>query len=267
MPITVASWNVNSLNVRKSQVLDLLRENQWDVLALQETKMVDEAFPIEAFEAMGYGAVFTGERAYNGVAVLWRRNRFAAVAAEDVLKEMPGRPDPQKRFLALTLRPTEGAPFRLVDVYVPNGSAPGSRKYLYKLDWLAALQRTVADMLRETPRMVVAGDFNIAPESEDCFDPRGWEGSLLVSAPERKAFRRLTTLGFSDAYRLFPQPAARYSWWDYRSRGYEKNEGLRIDLMLVSDAMRDSVAASTIVETPRALPQPSDHAPVLTTFA
>lgn len=265
-PITLASWNVNSLNVRKDQVLDLLRETGWDVLALQETKMTDAAFPASDFERLGYGVRFTGERTYNGVAVLFRKDRFEEVRPEDVLLEMPGRTDPQRRFLALTLRPKGGEAFRVVDVYVPNGSAPGSRKFLHKMDWLSDLQIAVAKMLETTPRLIVAGDFNIAPEDADVWDPAVWRGNLLVSAPERRALRRLMTLGFSDAYRIFPQAPKTYSWWDYRSRGYEKNEGLRIDLTLVSDALRPDVTAAAIVEGPRALPQPSDHAPVTVTF-
>lgn len=265
-PITLASWNVNSLNVRKGQVLDILRETAWDVLALQETKMTDAVFPASDFEALGYGVFFTGERAYNGVAVLYRKARFAEVRPDDVLTDMPGRTDPQRRFLAVTLRPHGGEPFRVVDVYVPNGSDPGSRKYLYKLDWLTDLQAAVASMLKDTPRLIVAGDFNIAPEDDDLWSPAAWKGRLLVSAPERRALRRLMMTGFSDAYRLFPQAPKTFSWWDYRSRGYEKNEGLRIDLTLVSEVLRPDVTAAAIVEGPRALPQPSDHAPVTVTF-
>lgn len=267
MKIRLASWNVNSLKVRLPQVLDWLERSGTDALAIEETKMTDDAFPAEAFAERGFWCRFAGQRTYNGVAVIGRRSRFAEPAA--FISGIPGYPDDQKRFLALDLLPADasdawsGAPIRFCCGYFPNGMAVGSSKYLYKLDWLAALSRTLRAMLAENPRLVLGGDYNIAPEDRDLWNPAAWAGQTPCSAPERETFRRLLSLGLSDSFRLFGEPAESYSWWDYRQSGFEKNHGMRIDMLLVSEALKPWVANAAIDAGPRANPQPSDHAPVL----
>lgn len=263
-----ASWNVNSLKVRLPQVLDWLEASRTDAVVLQETKLVDELFPREAIEAAGYDVVFTGQKTYNGVALLARREKFAL--AETVLN-LPGYPDEQKRFVAATLTPKTAAgaaaPIRFCGAYVPNGMAVGSGKYLYKLDWLAQLERTMRAFLAETPNLILGGDFNIAPASRDLWDPVGWADGILCSGPEREAFASLLGAGLADSFRLFEQPEGAYSWWDYRQQGYERNHGLRIDCLLVSSALVPNVCAAAIDTAPRGNAQPSDHAPVTVDIA
>ncbi len=257
-----ASWNVNSLNVRLPQVLDWLQASAPDALVLQETKMTDEAFPKAAIEAAGYDARFAGQPKYNGVALLAKRERLALRG--NAILGLPGWPDDQRRFAAATLAPADGGdPVRFCGCYVPNGMAVGSSKYLYKLDWLSVLDKTVRAMLRETPRLIVGGDFNIAPEDEDVFDPAERAEGILCSPPERAAYRRLLSAGLTDSFRLFEQPPRSFSMWDYRQRAFEKNNGFRIDLLLVSDALKDAVRSSSIDKSPRKNEQPSDHAPVV----
>lgn len=263
-PLTLASWNVNSLKVRLPQVLDWLAETRTDAVVLQETKLVDEAFPVEALAEAGYEAIFTGQKTYNGVALLYRRETLRVANPERTTLNLPGLPDEQKRFVATELAPAAGGEaFVFCGGYIPNGMETGSWKFLYKLDWLAALERVTGEFLRTNPRLVLGGDFNIAPEDRDCWNPAEREGQILVSKPERAALARLMrTCGLSDAFRLFPQSPETYSWWDYRQAGFEKNRGLRIDLLLVSEALRARVKASTVDARPRANAQPSDHAPV-----
>lgn len=260
-PLCFASWNVNSLNVRLPQVLEWMKTTSPDALGLQETKLVDEKFPVQAFEDIGYRAVFAGQRTYNGAAVLVKDSVFSLAQP---LCGIPGYIDDQKRFAGAVLTPKSGGePIRFLSAYVPNGMAVGSFKYLYKLDWLAALRRAVKDMLKETPNLVLGGDFNIAPADEDIWNPAAWEGKILCSAPERAAFADLLRLGLSDSFRLFRQRPLTFSWWDYRQNGFERNRGLRIDLLLVSDALKSRVTRSTIDAAPRSWAQPSDHAPAL----
>lgn len=257
--IRLATWNVNSIKVRLPQVLDWLERARVDALVMQETKSTDEAFPREAFEAAGFDVLFSGQKTYNGVALCTRRD---ALSVSEPECGIPGYADPQRRFISALLTPKAGGEsLRFCGAYFPNGAAVGASKYLYKLDWIAALERHLKAQLERTPRLVLGGDFNIAPEDADLWDPELWRGRILCSAAERSAYRRLLDLGLADAFRRFPQAPETFSWWDYRQSGFEKNRGLRIDLLLVSEALLPRLAASAIDAGPRANPQPSDHAP------
>lgn len=251
----IATWNVNSLKVRLPQVLDWLTTHQPDVLGLQETKLTDSNFPLEPIEALGYHVAFSGQPTYNGVAVLSR------TPISDVVTDLPGLDDPQRRVLAVS---TGG--IRFVNLYVPNGQAVGTDKYAYKLDWLEKLKAFLRDKLTCHPRTAVVGDFNIALEPEDVHDPAEWEGKVLFSEPERAALRELLELGFVDTYRLFPQEAGEFSWWDYRMNNFRRNRGLRIDLVLASTALAADCTAAYIDRTPRTWERPSDHTPVVAEF-
>ena len=251
----IATWNVNSLRVRLPQVLDWLARESPEVLALQETKTEDVNFPLAELTAAGYRAVFSGQKTYNGVAVLSR------APGEDVLTDLPGLDDPQRRILAVTV---DG--WRIVDLYVPNGSEVGSDKYAYKLDWLARVRDWLRAELTRYPRLVVLGDFNIAPEDRDIYDPDAWREKILCSTPEREAFRGLLGLGLQDVFRRFEQPERSYTWWDYRMNGFRRNLGLRIDHILVGPDMAGRCRACRVDVEPRKLERPSDHAPVLAEF-
>ena len=258
--LRLASWNVNSLKVRLPQVLDWLALSGSDVLVLQETKLTDELFPKEAFEEAGFDVVFTGQKTYNGVALVTRRSTFNVPEAVEL--NIPGYPDDQKRFVSAVLAPLAGGePLRFCGAYFPNGQEIGTSKYLYKLDWISTLTRHLRHLLEENPRLVLGGDFNIAPAEADTWNPAYWEGKILCSPAERAALRRLEGLGLRDSFRLFEQPAETFSWWDYRQSGFEKNHGLRIDLMLVSEALAPAVKSAGIDSRPRGNAQPSDHAP------
>ena len=251
----IASWNVNSLNVRLPQVLAWLAAEQPDVLALQETKLVDEKFPCAEIEAAGYQAVFAGQKTYNGVALLTRR------PVQDIVTGIPGFDDAQRRVLAATCNG-----MRVINLYVPNGESVESDKYRYKLNWLVALTAWIQQELATHPRLVVLGDFNIAPDARDVHDPARWEGRVLCSEPERAAFRQLLAAGLCDTFRLFEQAEKSFSWWDYRMQGFRRNHGLRIDHVLASDALCKCCKTSRIDKNPRASERPSDHAPVLAEF-
>ena len=251
----VATWNVNSLRVRLPHLQDWLAANPVDVLALQETKLPDPDFPHAEIEALGLHAVYSGQRTYNGVALL------AKSGPADVVAGIPGFEDEQRRVIAATV-----AGVRVVDVYVPNGQAVGSDKYEYKLRWLAALRDYLAAELARHPQLVVLGDFNIAPEDRDVHDPKAWEGSVHVSGPERAALGALLALGLEDCFRRFDQPEKSFSWWDYRMMAFRRNAGLRIDLILASEALARKCDACHIDKAPRRLERPSDHAPVLAAF-
>ncbi|HSQ69488.1 MAG TPA: exodeoxyribonuclease III [Steroidobacteraceae bacterium] len=250
-----ATWNVNSLRVRLPQLKDWLASNPVELVALQETKLPDQDFPVEEIEALGYSVAFSGQRTYNGVAILSRP------ALEDVVPGIPGFEDEQKRVLAATC-----AGVRVIDVYVPNGQSVGSDKYEYKLRWLEALRRHVVDELRRHRRVVVLGDYNIAPEDRDVHDPKAWEGSVHVSEPERESLRALQAVGLVDVFRLFEQPEKIFSWWDYRRVAFRRNAGLRIDLVLASDELAGKCVACHVDKAPRRLERPSDHAPVVAEF-
>jgi len=251
----IATWNVNSLNVRLPQVLDWLASEKPDILALQETKLPDEKFPVAEIEAAGYQSLYSGQRTYNGVAILSRRR------GSEAIRELPGLDDPQRRVLAATF-----GDLRVIDLYVPNGESVESDKYRYKLGWLAKLADWLTIELRKHPRLVVLGDFNIAPEARDVHDPKAWAGSVLFSDPERTALQQLLDLGLYDAFRLFDQPEKSFSWWDYRMQGFRRNHGLRIDHILVSAGLKETCASCRIDKGPRANERPSDHAPVVAVF-
>jgi exodeoxyribonuclease-3 len=252
----IATWNVNSLRVRLPHVLDWLEREQPAVLALQETKTEDANFPVKELATSGYQAIYSGQKTYNGVAILSR------MPVVDVVTDLPGLDDPQRRILAATVNG-----WRVVDLYVPNGSEVGSDKYAYKLDWLAHVHSWLKQELLRHPRMVVLGDFKIAPEDRDVHDPAAWDEKILCSTPERQAFRDWLALGFKDAFRCFDQPDKSFSWWDYRMNGFRRNLGLRIDHILISSELVESCRACRIDVEPRRLERPSDHAPVLAEFA
>ena len=257
----LATWNVNSLKVRLQHVLDWLAENPVEVLCLQETKTEAAKFPRAEIEAAGYQPVFAGQKTYNGVALLVRQG----IAVADVVVNIPGFEDEQKRLISATLDLPAG-PTRVICAYVPNGQAVDSDKYRYKLAWLAALREWLAAELQRYPRLVIAGDYNIAPEDRDVHDPKAWEGQVLVSAAEREALSALMAHGLHDSFRLFEQADKSFSWWDYRMLGFRRNAGLRIDHILVSEALRATCTACTIDRGPRKREQTSDHTPVIATF-
>jgi len=254
--VKLATWNVNSLNVRLPQVLAWLEEQRPDVLALQETKLEDHRFPADAFAALGYSAAFSGQKTYNGVALLSR------LPLEDVQVGVPGLEDEQRRVIAATV-----GGVRVVCLYVPNGQAVGSDKYAYKLEWLAAVREWLREELAAHGRLAVMGDFNVAPEDRDVHSPKRWEGQVLVSGPEREAFRALLDLGLHDAFRLHEQPERVFSWWNYGRLAFPRNWGLRIDHVLVSAALAGECQSCTVDLEPRRHERPSDHAPVVATFA
>jgi len=251
----IVSWNVNSLRVRLPQVLDWLATHQPDLLALQEIKMVDAEFPTEDIQAAGYQMLVSGQKSYNGVAIL------SKIPGVDVVKDLLGLDDPQRRVLAATYGNT-----RLINLYVPNGESLESAKYPYKLGWLAKLHTFLQNEAAQHPRLVVVGDFNIAPEDRDVHDPVAWKDQVLCSEPERNAFQGLLGLGLKDSFRLFEQPERIFSWWDYRAMAFRRNMGMRIDHVLVSPAMAASCTASYIDKAPRKLERPSDHAPAVAEF-
>ena len=251
----VASWNVNSIRVRQQQVLDWLESEQPDVLGLQEIKMPTADFPAAAFAEIGYHSEVDGQKTYNGVALLAREPGTA------IHRSMPDFADEQRRVIAGTYANT-----RVINLYVPNGQEVGSEKYAYKLSWLAALRVWLAAELETHERVIVMGDFNIAPDDRDVHDPEDWAGKILCSEAERAALQSLLDLGLSDSFRLFEQPPELFSWWDYRAAGFRRNRGLRIDLLLVSSAVANCCSASRIDKAPRKLERPSDHAPVIVEF-
>jgi exodeoxyribonuclease-3 len=252
----IAAWNVNSLNVRLPHVLDWLAANQPDVLCLQETKQEDSKFPYETLKEAGYNAIHSGQKTYNGVAIL------STHAMTDIEHGIAGFEDEQKRVISATINGV-----RIVCVYIVNGQAVDSEKYEYKMRWLTALNSWLAGELQKYPKLAVLGDYNIAPEDRDCHDPAAWVGQILVSPPEREHFQQLLQLGFHDSFRLFEQPEKSFSWWDYRMMGFRRNFGMRIDHILVSEALKASCTAAYIDKTPRKLERPSDHTPVVLELA
>jgi exodeoxyribonuclease-3 len=260
----LATWNVNSLKVRLPHLLDWLAAHRTDVVCLQETKLTDDKFPVEALAAAGYAAHYAGQKTYNGVAILTRLDTVTRVEAVQV--NLPNYPDEQRRLIAVTLATPLGA-LRVVDGYFPNGQAVGSDKYAYKLAWLTALTGWLEGELAAHPQLALLGDYNIAPEPRDVHDPAAWEGQVLFSEPERAAFGALLALGLRDSFRLFEQPERSYTWWDYRNLAFRRKLGLRIDHILVSTALAPRVQAVTIDLEPRRREQPSDHAPVIASLA
>lgn len=252
----IATWNVNSLKIRLAHLLDWLADARPDVVCLQETKIEDEKFPADELRRAGYEAVYCGQKTYNGVAILSRS------PMTEVVHGIPGFADDPKRVISATVEGT-----RIVCLYAPNGQAPGSDKYAYKLRWYDELTRGLREQLERTPRLAVLGDMNVAPEDRDVHDPKRWEGQIHVSAPERAALAKVMQVGFVDAFRLFEQPERLYSWWDYRLAAFARNWGLRIDLILLSRALASRCTACTIDKAPRKRERPSDHAPVLADFS
>jgi exodeoxyribonuclease-3 len=254
--LKIASWNVNSLNVRLPHVLAWCDSERPDVLALQETKLTDDRFPAEALREAGYHSVFSGQKTYNGVAILSRQE------AADPVRDIPGLDDPQRRILAATV-----GDVRLVDLYVVNGSEVGSEKFAYKLHWLERVTEWLASELEAHEQLIVLGDFNIAPDDRDVYDPEAWREKILCSTPERDALGRILGLGLIDTFRLFEQEPETWSWWDYRANMFRRKLGLRIDLVLASKAMARRCTASYIDIEPRRQERPSDHAPAVAEFS
>jgi exodeoxyribonuclease III len=253
--LKLATWNVNSLAVRLPQVLDWLAANPVDALVLQETKLTDDKFPHAEFTAAGWQVQWFGQKTYNGVALVSRS------AALDIVRNIPGLGDEQARVIAGTV---EGV--RTIGAYFPNGQAPDSDKFVYKMRWLDALHHWVQAEMAQHPQLVLMGDFNIAPDDRDVYDPIGWAGQIHCTPQERAQFQRLVTLGLTDAFRLFEQPVKSWSWWDYRNLAFRKNQGLRIDIILVSEALKGRTTACVIDKLPRKNERPSDHAPVVVTL-
>ena len=251
----IATWNVNSLKIRLPHVIDWAHEHQPDVIALQETKLTDDRFPLEAIAEAGYRAAYAGQKTYNGVAILSRE------AGEDVQTDIAGFEDPDRRILAATI-----AGVRIINLYVVNGREVGSEKYEYKLRWLEAITGFVRAELGRFERLVVLGDFNIAPEDRDVHDPEAWHEKILCSTPEREALGRLLDCGLQDTFRLFEQEENSFTWWDYRAAAFRRDMGLRIDLVLASQSMAKRCTACSIDKAPRRRERPSDHTPVMAEF-
>lgn len=252
----IASWNVNSLKVRLPHLSDWLAAAAPDIVALQETKLEDAKFPHEQIAACGYHSVYSGQKTYNGVAIIARDE------PHDVLRDIPQLDDPQRRILAATI-----GDVRVVNLYVVNGQQVGSEKYAYKLDWLGKVRAFLGEEIRRFPKLVVLGDFNIAPDDRDVYDPLVWKQAILCSTPERAALQSILDLGLHDSFRMFETAGGHYSWWDYRQAAFRRNLGMRIDLILASDALRESCRGSWIDRTPRTWERPSDHAPVVMEFS
>ena len=251
----IATWNVNSLTVRLPHVLDWLGEHRPDVLMLQETKLTDDRFPVEEIRGAGYQAVFSGQKTYNGVAILSRE------PPAGVVRRFPGVAGEQRRTIAATV-----AGVRVVNLYVVNGQEVGSEKYAYKLEWMQQVTEHLRAELGEHAHVVVAGDFNVAPEDRDVHDPEAWKDSILFSDAEREALAAITGLGLADTFRLFEQPERAFSWWDYRAAAFRRNHGLRIDLILASDGLAQRCTSCRIDRDARKKERPSDHAPVIAEF-
>ena len=252
----LATWNVNSLAVRLPQLLDWLAAHPVDAIVLQETKLTDDKFPHAEIAAAGYTAAWFGQKTYNGVALLTRS------AAQDIVRNIPNFDDPSARVIAGTV---DGV--RVIGGYFPNGQAPDSEKFAYKMRWLEALREWLASELMAHPQLVLMGDFNIAPDDRDVYDPVAWAGQIHCTEEERAHFRALLGLGLHDAFRLFDQPPRSWSWWDYRNLAFRKNQGLRIDHILVSASLHTRVQACMIDKAPRKNERPSDHAPVVVEIA
>jgi len=251
----LATWNVNSLTVRLPQVLDWLAANPVDALVLQETKTTDDKFPQAAIEAAGYQVAFFGQKTYNGVALLSRST------ATEVVKNIPGFEDDMARVIAGTVNGV-----RVIGAYFPNGQAPESDKFVYKMRWLDALNQWVREELKQHPKLVLMGDYNITVDDRDVWDPVGLKDTIHCTVEERAHFQALIDAGLHDAYRLFDQAEKTYSWWDYREFAFRRNRGLRIDHILVSDALKPAVQACVIDKAPRKNERPSDHTPVVVTL-
>jgi len=251
----IATWNVNSIKVRLPQVLKWLASSKTDILALQETKTLDENFPRQEIEAAGFQVIYSGQKTYNGVAIISR------YAASDLVTELSGLNDPQKRVLFATLNGV-----RIMNVYVPNGSEVGSDIYAYKLNWFKYLTADLQANLEKYQKVVLLGDFNVAPADEDVYDPESWQDRILCSEPERAAVKEIFDSGMIDAFREFKQEENSFSWWDYRQAAFRRNMGLRIDLILASKNLGPDLSSCIIDKEPRSWERPSDHTPVVAEF-
>lgn len=256
MTVKIASWNVNSLNVRLPHVLAWCDLAEPDILALQETKMTDDKFPADALTEAGYQSVFSGQKTYNGVAILSKQ------AATDVVTDVPDLDDPQRRILAATI-----GGIRVINLYVVNGKEVGSDKFEYKMHWLDKVTQWIESEMQNHDQVVVLGDFNIAPDDRDVHDPELWKDKILCSVEERTALQRILDLGLEDTFRMFEQEERLFSWWDYRMLGFRRNHGLRIDLVLASKALSENCTAAYIDKEPRKQERPSDHTPAIAEFS
>ena len=272
--VRIAAWNVNSLKVRLPHVLRWLQDQEStkkpiDALCLQELKLTDDKYPHKELEDAGYVSLAAGQKTYNGVAIIVRKAALAPIASDvattflKVTRNIPDFVDEQQRILAATIPFAGMQPIRLVSAYFPNGQSPDSDKFQYKLSWLSALRTWLTQELQNNQRLALLGDFNIAPADEDVHDPKAWEGQNLVSPSERNAFQDLLKLGLTDSFRMFEQAPKTYSWWDYRMMGFRRNAGMRIDHILLSEALKGQCDASIVDKEPRTWEQPSDHAPVI----
>jgi exodeoxyribonuclease-3 len=272
--IRIAAWNVNSLKVRLPQVLKWLQDHERaktpiDALCLQELKLTDDKYPHQELEEAGYISIAAGQKTYNGVAIIVRKAALAPIATDHgttflkPVRNIPANADEQQRILAATVCFKGMQPIRLVSAYFPNGQSPDSDKFVYKLGWLKALENWLREELTQNSRLALLGDFNIAPSDIDVHDPSKWIGQNLVSPEERKAFQQLLELGLTDSFRMFEQAPKSFSWWDYRMMGFRRNAGMRIDHILLSDALKEKCNSSMIDKEPRTWEQPSDHAPVI----
>ena len=275
--VRIAAWNVNSLKVRLPQVLRWLQDQEKkqqpiDALCLQELKLTEDKYPHQELEDAGYLSLAAGQKTYNGVAIIVRKAALAPIASDTVtsflkpIRNIPNYVDEQQRILAATIPFLGTQPMRLVSAYFTNGQSPDSDKFVYKLSWLNALQTWLGEELQQNSRLALLGDFNIAPADMDVHDPSKWIGQNLVSPEERQAFQKLVELGLTDSFRMFEQPPKTFSWWDYRMMGFRRNAGLRIDHILLSEALKEKCTASVIDKEPRTWEQPSDHAPVVATI-
>ncbi len=251
----IATWNVNSLRVRLPHVLQWLESEQPDVLALQETKLTDENFPVEDIRNAGYHVSFSGQKTYNGVATL------SKTEATNVITDFPELADPQRRILCSNINNVT-----ILNLYIPNGSEVDSEKYHYKLEWLSHLHKFTESLVNKYENVILLGDFNIAPDDRDVHDPVAWEGKVLVSQLERDAFQSLLQQSLIDCFRIFEQEENSFSWWDYRAAGFARDRGLRIDHILATDTLADLCMTCRIDKAPRGLERPSDHTPVIAEF-
>jgi exodeoxyribonuclease-3 len=272
--VRIAAWNVNSLKVRLPQVLKWLLDQEKakqpiDALCLQELKLTDDKYPHKELEEAGYLSLAAGQKTYNGVAIIVRKAALAPISTDHEttflkpVRNIPGNTDEQQRILAATVCFKGMQPIRLISAYFPNGQSPDSDKFIYKLGWLKSLENWLREELTQGSRLALLGDFNIAPSDDDVHDPSKWVGQNLVSPPERDAFQRLLNLGLTDSFRMFGQAPKSFSWWDYRMMGFRRNAGMRIDHILLSEALKEKCSASLIDKEPRTWEQPSDHAPVI----
>ncbi|MBU3596398.1 exodeoxyribonuclease III [Polynucleobacter sp. 86C-FISCH] len=275
--VRIAAWNVNSLKVRLPQVLRWLQDQERkqqpiDALCLQELKLTDDNYPHQELEDAGYFSLAAGQKTYNGVAIIVRKAALAPIASDTAtsflkpIRNIPNFEDEQQRILAATIPFAGTQPMRLVSAYFPNGQSPDSDKFVYKLSWLKALQTWLGEELQQNSRLALLGDFNIAPTDDDLHDPSKWIGQNLVSPEERQAFQELIQLGLTDSFRMFEQLPKTFSWWDYRMMGFRRNAGMRIDHILLSEALKEKCTASVVDKEPRTWEQPSDHAPVIATI-